>query len=132
MLPSVVTSEMEQVAADAVRTAFHPTTPGFRGLIERFLGERERLLKGPYVSVALPFREGSGRNWFPEIPLPFSPYLHQEKAFKRLLSGSPRNTLVATGTGSGKTECFCCRCWSTAASTMARAAKASRRFSSTR
>ena len=106
MLPSVVTSELEQVAADAVHTAFHPTTPGFRGLIERFLGERERLLKGPYVSVALPFREGSCRNWFPEIPLPFSPYLHQEKAFKRLLPGSPRNTLVATGTGSGKTECF--------------------------
>ena len=42
----------------------------------------------------------------PEIPLPFPPYRHQEKAFQRLLPGSPQNTLVATGTGSGKTECF--------------------------
>ncbi len=106
MLPSVVASELEQVAADAIRTAFHPTTPGFAGLIDRFLADRERLLKGPYVSVALPFQEGSGRDWFPQIPLPFPPYLHQEKAFDRLLPGTPRNTLVATGTGSGKTECF--------------------------
>ncbi len=106
MLPSVVASELEQVAADAIRTAFHPTTPGFAGLIDRFLAEREQLLKGPYVSVALPFHQGTGRNWFPEIPLSFPPYRHQEKAFDRLLPGSPRNTLVATGTGSGKTECF--------------------------
>jgi DEAD/DEAH box helicase domain-containing protein len=106
LLPSVVASELEQVASDAIRTAFHPTTPGFAGLIDRFLAEREQLLKGPFVSVALPFCEGSGRNWFPEIPLSFPPYRHQEKAFERLLPGSPRNTLVATGTGSGKTECF--------------------------
>ena len=106
MLPSVVASELEQVACDAIRTAFHPTTKGFHGLIDRFLAEREQLLKGPYVSVALPFHEGSGRNWFPQIPLPFPPYRHQEKAFQRLLPGTPLNTLVASGTGSGKTECF--------------------------
>ena len=106
MLPSVVASELEQVACDAIRTAFHPTTPGFSGLIDRFLADRDQLLKGPFVSVSLPFREGSGRDWFPQIPLPFPPYLHQEKAFERLLPGTPGNTLVATGTGSGKTECF--------------------------
>ncbi len=106
MLPSVVASELEQVAADAIRTAFHPTTPGFSGLIDRFLADREQLLKGPFVSVALPFHQGTGRDWFPQIPLPFPPYRHQEKAFDRLLPGTPRNTLVATGTGSGKTECF--------------------------
>ncbi len=106
LLPSVVASELEQVAKDAIRTAFHPTTPGFAGLIDRFLAEREQLLKGPFVSVALPFHQGSGRDWFPQIPLAFPPYRHQEKAFDRLLPGTPRNTLVATGTGSGKTECF--------------------------
>ncbi len=106
MLPSVVASELEQVACDAIRTASYPTTPGFRGLIDRFLADRERLLKGPYVSVSLPFQQGSGRDWFPQIPLPFPPYLHQEKSFLRLSSASPLNTLVATGTGSGKTECF--------------------------
>ena len=56
--------------------------------------------------MSLPFHQGSGRDWFPEILLPFPPYRHQEKAFQRLLPGSPQNPLVATGTGSGKTECF--------------------------
>jgi DEAD/DEAH box helicase domain-containing protein len=106
LAPLRCTSELEQVACDAIRTAFHPTTPGFRGLIDRFLADRERLLKGPYVTVSLPFQQGSGCDWFPQIPLPFPPYLHQEKAFLRLSSASPLNTLVATGTGSGKTECF--------------------------
>ena len=85
MLPSVVASELEQVAADAIRTAFHPTTPGFSGLIDRFLADRQQLLKGPYVSVALPFHQGTGRDWFPQIPLPFPPYWHQEKVIDRLL-----------------------------------------------
>ena len=113
MLPSVVASELEQVACDAIRTAFHPTTPGFKGLIDRFLADRERLFKGPYVSVALPFQQGSRRDWFPKIPLPFPPYRHQEQAFDRLLPGTPRNTLVATGTGSGRTAILhlCTRAW---------------------
>ena len=87
MLPSVVASELEQVAADAIRTAFHPTTPGFRGLIDRFLADRERLFKGPYVSVALPFQQGSGRDWFPQIPLPFPPYLHLSSDIRFWSSG---------------------------------------------
>jgi DEAD/DEAH box helicase domain-containing protein len=45
--PSVVVSELEQVAADAIRTASHPTKPGFTGLIDRFLADRERLLRDP-------------------------------------------------------------------------------------
>ena len=61
---------------------------------------------GPYGSMALPFHQGTGRDWFPRIPLPFPPWRHQEKAFDRLLPATPRNTPVATGTGSGKTECF--------------------------
>ena len=105
-ISEVLAALRSRLAAEAIRTAFHPTTPGFRGLIDRFLADRERLFKGPYVSVALPLQQGSGRDWFPQIPLPFPPYRHQEKAFDRLLPGSPRNTLVATGTGSGKTECF--------------------------
>ena len=52
MLPSVVASELEQVACDAIRTAFHPTTLGFKGLIDRFLADRDQLLKGPFVSVS--------------------------------------------------------------------------------
>jgi hypothetical protein len=106
----VVASELEQVAADAIRTAFHPTTPGFSGLIDRFLADRQRLIKGPYVSIALPFHRGRRSDWFPELQLPFPPWRHQELAFQRLSPGSPQNTQVATGTGSGKTEAFLYPC----------------------
>jgi DEAD/DEAH box helicase domain-containing protein len=40
LLPSVVATELEQVASDAIRTAFHPATPGFRRLIDRLLQQR--------------------------------------------------------------------------------------------
>ncbi len=46
LLSSVVARELEQVSADTVSIAFQPTTPGFRGLNDRFLADRERLLKG--------------------------------------------------------------------------------------
>jgi DEAD/DEAH box helicase domain-containing protein len=58
MLPSVVASELEQVARDALQTAFHTTTPGFKGLIDRFLADRQRLVKGPFITAALPFPAG--------------------------------------------------------------------------
>ena len=106
MLPSIISSELEQAAKDSIRTSFNPTTHGFRNLIDRFLSKRENLFKGPYISLSLPFKQGVGKNWFPEIPLSFPPYSHQEKSFSRLSPGSPENTLIATGTGSGKTECF--------------------------
>ena len=51
MLPSVVASELEQVACDAIRTAFHPTTPGFRGLIDRFLQQRLDLMGAAMAQV---------------------------------------------------------------------------------
>jgi hypothetical protein len=47
-----------------------------------------------------------GLDYFQDIPLTFFPYLHQEQAFVRLCDPKPRSTIVATGTGSGKTECF--------------------------
>jgi DEAD/DEAH box helicase domain-containing protein len=62
LLPTFIASELEQVAADAIRTAFHPTTPGFGGVIDRFLADRQRLIKGLYVSTALRFtRAGAPR-----------------------------------------------------------------------
>ena len=67
MLPSIISSELEQAAKDSIRTSFNPTTHGFRNLIDRFLSKRENLFKGPYISLSLPFKQGVGKNWFPEI-----------------------------------------------------------------
>ncbi|MBN2437725.1 MAG: DEAD/DEAH box helicase [Deltaproteobacteria bacterium] len=74
------------------------------------------LMKGPYVSLSRPFRQGSAvddlagegifhphmRQRIPEAITHV--YGHQEEAIRAIRAG--QTTLVSTGTGSGKTECF--------------------------
>ena len=108
MQPLIVSQQVTQGVADFLRTAFPSTTPGFEGLLERFLAERSNIFKGPYLTVPLPFRKQqlSGIPAFPWLPTGFVPHAHQAKAFTRLSGEAAQSTLVATGTGSGKTECF--------------------------
>lgn len=89
------------------------TTPGFRRddggtMRDDLLAEPEAIFKGPYLGLGLPFRrmEPGARLPFERIELSFTPYRHQFRAFQRLCVPNPRSTLVATGTGSDKTECF--------------------------
>src|SRR3990172_328814 len=107
MIPSVLARQVRQSVEDFLRTTFPISTPFFHGLIDRLLEERGNLFKGPYLSIQLPFRYGDGNvDFFTDIPLQFKPYLHQEQSFLRISGRRPRSTIVATGTGSGKTECF--------------------------
>ncbi len=108
MQPLIVSQQVTQGVADFLRTAFPSTTPGFEGLLERFLAERSNIFKGPYLTLPLPFRKqlNGGVPAFPWLPASFVPHAHQAKAFVRLAGEEARSTLVATGTGSGKTECF--------------------------
>ncbi len=106
MLPSVVTRQVKQGITDFLQTTFPVTTNLFAGALDRLLAREDSIFKGPFISIQLPFRSGSGRDHFAAIKLPFVPYLHQEKAFARLSGGRPASTIIATGTGSGKTESF--------------------------
>ena len=107
MIPSVVTAEVTDALRDFLATGFGPSNPGLAHVIDDFLAQPENLAKGPYLSIALPFQQApEGGEPFPEVPLGFTPYRHQRTAFSRLAAGAGRSTVVATGTGSGKTECF--------------------------
>ena len=107
MLPSVLTSQLQTGVEDFLRTTFPTTTPHFHEMLDRFFDRDGSAFKGPYVNVDLPFRHsGHGPDYFPEVPLGFPPYAHQAQAFERLSGPERRSTLVATGTGSGKTEAF--------------------------
>ena len=108
MQPLIVSQQVTQGVADFLRTAFPSTTSGFEGLLERFLAERSNIFKGPYLTLPLPFRKqlNGGLPAFPWLPASFVPHAHQAKAFARLAGSEAQSTLVATGTGSGKTECF--------------------------
>ena len=87
-----------------------------RGLLSLDRTRQTPLLKGPYISLSRSFRHGATvddligegifhphmRRRIPEEII--NVYGHQEQAIRAIHEG--RTTLVSTGTGSGKTECF--------------------------
>ena len=111
MNPILLGRHVEQGLRELVHSTLNTTSSGFEGSVERFLNNPNHFMKGPWVTVDLPFKniEDTNGNWtqpFPQIPLKFAPYIHQAKAFQRLTAEKPLSTLVATGTGSGKTEAY--------------------------
>lgn len=107
MIPSIISGQVKTGIQDFLRTTFPSRDKVFGPMVDNFLRDEEQLFKGPYVSIKLPFRGGDvNEKHFPDIPLGFTPYLHQQKSFRKLSKGNEKSTIVATGTGSGKTECF--------------------------
>jgi DEAD/DEAH box helicase domain-containing protein len=91
-----------------LRTTFPITNPYFGGALDQLLARTGEVFRGPYLSLKLPFTSAAaGHQFFPEIlPPDFTPHRHQELAWERLEFRAGHSTVVATGTGSGKTECF--------------------------
>ena len=108
MLPSLLAREIQNGLKSFLTTGFEPSDPLFGGIMKRFTEDDCRWMKGPYIQLGLPFRTGSaGRSFFGNFETEFPGHMHQEAAWQRLSSDRmAAATLVATGTGSGKTECF--------------------------
>jgi DEAD/DEAH box helicase domain-containing protein len=112
MNPILLARHVQDSLRELVHTTLNSTGPAFEGMVERFMAEPGNFLKGPWISVDMPFRQIDGAadgTWtqpFSEVPLRFAPYQHQTDAFARLSGPAVRSTLVATGTGSGKTESY--------------------------
>ena len=100
-----------------LKTSFFFKDPDLRGSFEAALQREQTLLKGPYPEADRNFRKGStaealAKESFPEAAADVVPaliasplYVHQERAI-RAVHGRELNIVVATGTASGKTECF--------------------------
>lgn len=111
----------EQVVGDFLRYQLSTYAFADAGLYQQMRGllnlEQTRntpLMKGPFISLSRTFQQGATLEQLvkegvlhPHIkqlsPYP-SAHRHQEQAFRAIRARQP--TLVATGTGSGKTECF--------------------------
>lgn len=107
MLPSILAKQLEKGIGDYIETTFPMTNEPFKGSIQKMLETKDSVYHEPYVSVRLPFRVADKMpSCFEAIHPAYLPYLHQQKAFERLTGDDGQSTLVATGTGSGKTECF--------------------------
>lgn len=112
MIPSLVAGEVRTALVDYLATTFGLSDDDVRDHLARFLTDpSEGIFRGPYLRVRTPFRTVD-QNWESPLgwlPNGFQPFVHQAAAFERLstLGGrTPQPTLVTTGTGSGKTECF--------------------------
>jgi DEAD/DEAH box helicase domain-containing protein len=113
MLPILVARQIEEGLSAFLKTSFPVTTPAFQRadgqtFMDAFLNTPGALFKGPWLEVKLPFRQAEEGCPLPfqKLQMPFTPYQHQVRSFERLCGAGARSTLVATGTGSGKTECF--------------------------
>jgi DEAD/DEAH box helicase domain-containing protein len=108
MLPSLLAEDLRSGLKDFLTTGFEASDPFFAGVVKRFAEQEELWWKGPWVQVGLPFRPGRrGKKFFWDFEMRFGGYEHQEAAWGRICSDlGASNTLVATGTGSGKSECF--------------------------
>ena len=108
MLPSLLAHDIQQGITQFLITGFEPADGFFHGVMHRFVDNEAAWMKGPYLQVGLPFRHDSaGRDFFSGCQTEHPAYTHQCEAWQRLASDRmAAHTLVATGTGSGKTECF--------------------------
>ena len=114
---------IEKVAKSFLRyqlTAYPFSDPHLLGQMRELLSldhtRASPLLRGPYVSFSRPFRAGASVEQMVDegllhthlatrIPSRITHfYSHQEQAIRAIAEG--RTTLISTGTGSGKTECF--------------------------
>lgn len=107
MLPSILAKQLEKGLVDYIDTTFPMTNDPFKGSLKKLLSTKGAVYHDPYIAVRLPFRTAQELpKCFEAIQQSYKPYVHQEKAFARLVGDNGKSTLIATGTGSGKTECF--------------------------
>lgn len=107
MIPSVVAEQLRRGLVDYVSTTFPFANEPFKSSFADYLNKDKSLCLEPYTAIRLPFRSCEAMpTCFDAVKPAFLPYVHQQQAFDRLAGDDGRSTLVATGTGSGKTECF--------------------------
>lgn len=101
-----------------LKTTFDVQDPEIRRLfVNELTGPDTDYMRGPFLEATPPFVTGKtlrklvldgtlSQAWLAtkSIPLDRALYHHQETAIRKIVSG--RNVIVATGTGSGKTETF--------------------------
>ncbi|HYD48143.1 MAG TPA: DEAD/DEAH box helicase, partial [Terriglobales bacterium] len=117
--PSRLIDDLSSDYSSYLRSRFFFKESSLRTQFSDLLGRDSRLNAGPFLELAPPFRAGATPRELvksrildpallhipagalhPDRPL----YLHQQEAITAIQSG--RNVIVATGTGSGKTETY--------------------------
>ncbi|MEG3439468.1 DEAD/DEAH box helicase [Pannus brasiliensis CCIBt3594] len=115
--PIAVTEQPRQDLIRYLLTAYPLRDPHLRYALRQQLEQPGTIWQYPYLEGSQPYRSANSIQQLIEsgvlhpaigdlfIPANRSLYLHQERAVRSILE-KRENIVVATGTGSGKTECF--------------------------
>src|SRR5438128_701825 len=117
MTPIELAQEIEKRYQRYLKTTFYFRDPDLRFSFEKAL-DSGHLSKGPYLEATPVFKRTQtpgvlfqnlldsplDRGFLQAVQADRPLYKHQEEAIRRVFQGS--NVIVATGTGSGKTEAF--------------------------
>lgn len=110
MLPAHLAENIRKQVLYYLQSTFAFRDRNVEKAFARFLEDPDTgIFKGPWVQLRRPFRPAPENAPIPfDIALPFHPFRHQWRAWSRLSSKGqkPQSTIITTGTGSGKTECF--------------------------
>jgi hypothetical protein len=110
VIPLLAAREIRDTLLDYLRSTWQLADRTLEKSLLTFLAGDQGMFKGPWVRLALPFASAPPDALIPlDIRPSYPPYLHQLLAWQRLSSRAghePEATIVTTGTGSGKTECF--------------------------
>jgi len=111
MLPLQQAYETREAIIEYLRATFNFKEKDVNDAFYKFIQNEEYgIAHEPYISLKTPFTtaDGDGSDLLDIVP-GYNLYKHQYESFKRLSSKNshhPQPTLLTTGTGSGKTECF--------------------------
>ena len=118
--PLRTTHSIKEAYLRYLTTTFPLSDAALAEQFQQQLSEEDHFVKGPFLEATPPFQTSRSLNdliaegvlapGFREIqskglPLDRSLYVHQEQAIRKI-TADRRNLVVATGTGSGKTESF--------------------------
>ena len=111
MLPVHIADAVKRQVLHYIGGTFEFRIQEAESALDSFINDPEKgLFKGPWIQIQRPFvqAEQNDHGLF-DFDIPFHPFKHQITAWRRLTTkggNEPEHTIVTTGTGSGKTECF--------------------------
>ncbi|MDE3269918.1 MAG: DEAD/DEAH box helicase [Pseudomonadota bacterium] len=106
LIPLSLAHEVKENILGYLNTTYNIHNRTFNTALQKFL--QQNLCHPPYIDIKLPFKQADNNDTGLDLSLPFTPFVHQTQAMQRLTSKNklPDNTIIVTGTGSGKSECF--------------------------
>jgi ATP-dependent helicase YprA (DUF1998 family) len=128
MQPIEVVERVKTTYKSYIKTSFPVIDDRLRGQMHRLMDQENLLWRGPYLSLQRPYQQADQTLAAQQPALGLHPrlltageylddkgdrrpsfgqwklYLHQQAALESILAG--KNTLISSGTGSGKTESF--------------------------